>query len=161
MTNTAARLSTLETEVSSIRTDVTDMKAMLTAYLAANAPAKSEPLTVTFAREEKARDERVSKARKARKPVSEPKSPAVRKALAEEAKSRNIAWTGTRTDRKRWNDTFAALTRLSGLRDKRDVTLYRVGQNRWAEVSQMRQDGLTPAQAVEAVMGTKKWHKAA
>lgn len=65
--------------------------------------------------------------------------------------------TKTELGRKGWNDTFIAEVRLSGLRDARGISLYRVSQNLWTQVAKMRDDGMTPANAMASVMGNKAW----
>lgn len=63
----------------------------------------------------------------------------------------------TRAEKKAWNNKFSTLARISGLRDRRGVTLYRVSVNRWVEVAAMRDAGFEPEVVLREIQYGKEW----
>lgn len=83
------------------------------------------------------------------------KAPA-RKAAPKKPLSSDVAFTGTASDRKRWNSTFMALVKTSGIKVPgagNHGTLYGfVTSHAWASVQEARTTGKTPAQALDLLV---------
>lgn len=80
-----------------------------------------------------------------------------RKPAAKAPAKGEIAWNGRKADKKRWNDTTSALAKLSGLRTKKGVSLYRHMLTNWSDVQEAREAGRTPNEALAALKATAKF----
>lgn len=93
-----------------------------------------------------------AKARTTRKAPAKGRKPA-----AKAPAKGDIAWNGRKADKKRWNDTTSALAKLSGLRTKKGVSLYRHMLTNWSDVQEAREAGRTPNEALAALKATAKF----